>query len=56
LEAKDDIDAMSQKLVEVNEIYGKVATFFGEDPKKTAPDQFFSVISSFADSFKVTFF
>lgn len=51
-EAKKDIDGMSAKLAEVTEIYNKTAAFFGEDGNKVGPDQLFTIVSSFIDSFK----
>jgi hypothetical protein len=44
---------MSRKLAEVNEIYSKAASFFGEDAKKVAPEQFFTIVTSFIENFKV---
>lgn len=43
---------MSAKLAEISEIYNKTAAFFGEDGKKVGPDQLFTIVSSFIDSFK----
>ena len=45
---------INTKLTEVNELYNKVALFFAEDPKKTPPDQLFSIITQFIEIFKVT--
>lgn len=52
-EAGADLEAMNKRLKEAEEMFNKAANYYGEDPKKTSPDQFFTVLSSFMEAFKV---
>jgi len=51
-DARLDIDLMSSKLSEATKSYEVVAKFFGEDPAKVAPEDFFSILFKFTQQIK----
>ncbi|PRP79969.1 actin binding protein [Planoprotostelium fungivorum] len=53
-DAKFDIEIMNGKMGEALKTYETAAKFFGEDPAKVPPEDFFAIISKFTSSLKST--
>jgi hypothetical protein len=51
--AKEDIEMMNKKFQSAMENFEKLLEFFGEEAKKTTPEEFFGIIFNFINQFKV---
>jgi len=52
-DAKTKVDELERKVKRMEDTYKEVVALFGEDPDKTAPEEFFKVVSTFVAAFQV---
>jgi DNA-directed RNA polymerase subunit F len=55
-EADEDIVSMKEKYKEACDYFEQVANLLGEDPKKSSPEELFSILKKFINIIKVKLF